>query len=197
MPGVRGDALLLVVPGRQDPHLSPRVGLELHPAQRQSALSVARSYLTPGTDLLPDDTPPAVAHQEFQRAFGLSAQQPERVVFDPTRQALIVSDEFARAKGGALKFKNAGHVRYIRCYPRMLTDPDEIWLTPMRFGDGRIELRRRYIRIFKTPDHERVGVGMIMEFSGSRWIGTSAFGPEKFDYMDNRMRKGVLLHARN
>lgn len=151
----------------------------------------------PEDQLLPGDTRPEVAHREFMAAFNLNAARPERIVVDSAGASLVVSDAFVRKSWGGLKLNNPDHVKFIRCYPEMLIQPDEIWLTPMRYPDGHIELRRRYVRVFKTADKQRVGVGMILEFSGRRWVGTTAFGPSNFDYVDRHLRRGVLLHARN
>jgi len=150
----------------------------------------------PAGELLPPGLPDDVVRREFLHAFRLSEQEPEGIDKDFLGSPVFVSDEFLRRKSGSQKSDKEDHGEYVRLFPSALHWPDEIWLTPMEYPDGRVELRRRYVKLWKTPEKDRVALGLVMEVENGRWVGTTGFKPKNLDYVDARLRRGVLLYGR-
>lgn len=66
-----------------------------------------------------------------------------------------------------------GRERFFLLIPSMITDPDEIWIGWAQGPDGRVVLRRRYIRLVRI-DSNKV-IGMVCDADGRIWSGLTFF----------------------
>jgi SPP1 gp7 family putative phage head morphogenesis protein len=149
----------------------------------------------PADQILPEGLKPESYWKEFVKAFGI-ALDGETVIRDPLGQAVIVSAALLKDVFGKSKIQKTGHGSFVRTFPGILQEPFEIWLTPTRYPDGRIVLRKRFVQLWKTPDKTRVGAALVFEIERGRWVGVTAFSPKEFGYMDEHFRRGVLLYGR-
>ncbi|MBM4394370.1 MAG: minor capsid protein [Deltaproteobacteria bacterium] len=145
--------------------------------------------------LLPEGLPQEQYWDAFREAFGIEPGG-EAVVRDVLGDPVIVSDRMYSDKRGASKLGKEGHGTYVRTMPGILMDPYEVWPPPTVYPDGRIVLRKRYVQVWRTPDKERIGGVVITEVERGRLVGVTGFSPEKLEYVDARLRKGVLLHGK-
>ncbi len=140
----------------------------------------------PAEDLLPSGLPESAYWDAFHEAFGFGPGE-EKVLRDKTGAPVILSDELFLDAGGQPKIKKRGRERYVKILPKVLLDPDEIWITPMQYEDGRIVLRRRYVKVWRTPNKQRIAGVLVLEVENGRWVGITTFRPEQdLEYLDGK-----------
>jgi len=159
-----------------------------------SSLDVAKLPALPA--LLPPGRSDEFYLQELQRLFGYKPGE-QVVVRDPRGDAQVISDGlFSDRKSRPVKAHRQGHGEYIPALPGLLADPWEIWLTPMQDELDNVVVRKRYVKVWQDPNGRRSDLFLVGEFQGTAWQGVTAYSPEKDDYLDRRVRRGVLLYAK-
>jgi SPP1 gp7 family putative phage head morphogenesis protein len=148
----------------------------------------------PEDKLMPAGLPEAQYWRAFRETVGIAPGE-QKIVRDPTGAPVIVSEDLFRDVHGRSKIVKQGRERYVRMLPGIFEDPDEIWLTPMEYPDGRVVLRRRYVRVWKTPGKDRVSGLAVLDSERGRWTGVSLFVPDELDYIDQQ-RRGALLYEK-
>lgn len=84
---------------------------------------------------------------EFRKLFGLAADREKMV--SVAGEPVLVSERFVVGKGGRFKATKGERGQYIPLFHRTVTDPDEIWLTPMKNEAGQVVLRRRQLAFWR------------------------------------------------
>lgn len=141
---------------------------------------------------------------EFRTAFGIIEGE-EALLTAPDRETLIVSERMVTGKGGRPKLTKGDRGQYIPLFHDTATDPDEVWLTPMKSDTGQIILRRRQFRFWRGND-ENVSGFAVLDFDKSVWTGVSIYDVQDSQTnpadMENLLdgpfgyRRGVLLYKR-
>lgn len=170
--------------------------------------------LSPAPDLLPsladlkqagmsNSQAAAYYRDEFRKAFDLVAGG-ERVV-EVAGDPVIVSERLITGKGGRAKLTKGDRGQYLPLYQETLTDPDEVWLTPMRGDTGKMVLRRRQLRYWRG-DGENVAGFAVLDIEDGVWNGVTVYdvaagqeawaGGTLLDNGESGYRRGVLLYKK-
>jgi SPP1 gp7 family putative phage head morphogenesis protein len=139
---------------------------------------------------------------KFRQAFDM----PEggEKVFSVAGEAVIVSERLVVGKGGRVKITKGDRGQYIPLFRQAITEPDEVWLVPMKDDSGKVVLRRRHLKYWRGEDENLAGFG-VLDIEGGAWNGISVYdvqvgqqgadGESLLDGPDG-YRRGVLLHKR-
>lgn len=138
---------------------------------------------------------------EFKKLYG-----DEKMLVDKVGEPVLLSlRSFVRNKQqgaakGNFKFEKPGHGELIPLVEDIVTDPFEIWLTPMVDDNGRVKLVKRYIGLWRG-ESDSVGGFSVFEVNKGMFEGVTAFlpfdssGKPNFNYLE-KQRKGLLLYGR-
>ena len=131
---------------------------------------------------------------EFLKEFGITSGE-TKIITDAVGEPLVIGEDLFRAASGKLKVTKRGRERYLKLLAETIKDPYEVWLVPQRSKkDGKVILRRRYIRAFSTgPDNKITGFAAF-DYGSGTWEGVTAFPPETMVYA-NGLRNGILLYG--
>ncbi|NTU42938.1 MAG: minor capsid protein [Nitrospirales bacterium] len=129
----------------------------------------------------------------FLSEFGAKIGEP-MVYRDVIGDPMVISDELFkdRLKGG-YKIVKADREIYLTLLADTIKDPVEIWLTWVQ-GKDRVRLCKRYIGLYRDSRGE-VGGYAVFDLIDDVWQGTTAFKPDKLDYLDSQ-RVGTLLYTK-
>ncbi|MFH2064977.1 MAG: PBECR2 nuclease fold domain-containing protein [Pseudomonadota bacterium] len=132
---------------------------------------------------------------EFLKEFGISSGE-TKIFTDAIGEPLVIGEDLFRTAAGNLKITKRGRERYLKLLAKTIQDPYEVWLVPQRNkNDGRVVLRRRYIRAFSTGPENKLSGFVAFDYGSSGWGGVTAFAPDTLDYAD-KLRNGILLHGK-
>jgi SPP1 gp7 family putative phage head morphogenesis protein len=138
---------------------------------------------------------------EFRKAFDIET---DARVFDVFGEPVIVSERLITGQGGRVKITKGDRGQYIPLFRDTVTDPDEIWLTPMQDDTGKIVLRRRHLAFYRSDSGNLVAFS-VMDIEGGVWNGITVYdasadqtrdGESLLDGKRYGYRRGVLLHGR-
>lgn len=110
---------------------------------------------------------------------------------DKAGHVLPISEALFRRRDGGWKVEKRGRETQVLRLAETLIDPDEIWVQWARLKDGKIALKRSYLR--RAPDDQGF---VLFDWVQRGWYGTTAFPPEAPDYLE-RQRRGALLWRRH
>ncbi len=140
----------------------------------------------------------------FRSAFGMD-EGGETVMSAPDGGVVIISERVVTGKGGRPKLTKGDRGQYIPLFPETVSDPDEIWLTPMKADSGKVILRRRQLKFFRGEDENVAGFS-VMDFDTNIWTGVSIYDVQdsQENPVDNEnlldgpegYRRGVLLYKK-
>lgn len=141
---------------------------------------------------------------QFQKAFGIKEGE-EAVMTAPDGETVIISERVITGKGGRMKLTKGDRGQYIPLFKETVSDPDEIWLTPMKADSGKVILRRRQLKFFRGEDENVAGFS-VMDFDTNIWTGVSIYDVQdsQVSPVDNEnlldgpegYRRGVLLYKK-
>ena len=133
--------------------------------------------------LLPANTKPEVAVQDFLDIFGATMDQ--GAVFTDAADTSMAITKALFVKGddkGADNFKwlsdpkKADRLQYVNLLAMSLIEPDEIWWhwEKDQIENGRWRLKRRYLRAYEIAEKNEYAVS-IFEWGRTGWSGSTAF----------------------
>ncbi|MDR2837165.1 MAG: hypothetical protein LBV49_01125, partial [Azonexus sp.] len=143
----------------------------------------------PGSVILPPETPPQVAVDDFLDVFGATVTEGATFT-DATGSTLAITKALFEDGSGQFKWlgkpEKVDRLRYINLMAMTLIEPDEIWWqweedrahssenpgVPKRW-----RLKRRSLRAFEIEDTKEYGVS-VFEWSQIGWIGSTTFVAE-------------------
>jgi hypothetical protein len=143
----------------------------------------------PGSAILPPETLPQVAVDDFLEVFGATAAEGS-VFTDATGSPLAITKALFEDGSGEFKWlakpEKIDRLRYINLMAMTIIEPDEIWWqweldraygnenpdAPMRW-----RLKRRYLRSFEIDGTNEYGVS-VFEWSRIGWTGSTTFVAE-------------------
>lgn len=141
---------------------------------------------------------------EFRAAFGIT-EGSEAVIAAPDGESMIISERIIQSKGGRIKITKGDMGQYIPLFHATVTEPDEIWLTPMKNDKGQIVLRRRHFRFWRGDDGNIAGFA-VMDFDKGTWSGVTIYDVQDSQINPADMeslldgplgyRRGVLLYKK-
>lgn len=139
--------------------------------------------------VLPAGEKPEDYARSFLRQFG--GDLGKTVLWrDAAGHALPISESLFRTHDGKWKIAKRGRETQVLRMAEALIDPDEIWAQWARGHNGKPTLMRAYLR--RAPG----GLGFaLFEWARQGWYGTTAFPPDREDYLE-RQRRGALLWRR-
>lgn len=155
--------------------------------------------------LLPANTAPEVAVQDFLDVFGASMEQGAAFT-DAAGSTLAVTKALFQDGKGDFKWlasaKKVERLQYINLLAMTLIEPDEIWWVWVKdHGEnGRWRLKRRYLRAFEIDGSLEYGVS-VFEWGSSGWTGSTAFMTNqpseelRREYFD-KQRNGRLVYQK-
>jgi hypothetical protein len=133
--------------------------------------------------LLPADTAPEVAVQDFLDVFGASMEQ-EAAFTDAAGSTLAMTKAlFIKGEdktGDNFKWladsDKEHRLQYLNLLAMTLIEPDEIWWVWVQDGkdSGRWRLKRRYLRAFELEGKNEYGV-TVFEWGRTGWTGATTF----------------------
>ncbi|MDI1357498.1 PBECR2 nuclease fold domain-containing protein [Methylobacter sp.] len=162
--------------------------------------------------LLPADTAPEVAVQDFLDVFGASMEQGAAFT-DAAGSTLAVTKTLFHDGSGQFKWlakpEKLDRLQYVNLLAMTVIEPDEIWWaweedrswssnnpnTPKRW-----RLKRRYLRAFALETAAEYGIS-VFEWSSAGWTGSTAFMAEpssdkaRLKYF-NKQRVGRLVYQK-
>ncbi len=139
--------------------------------------------------------------EQFQQAFGM--KDGEKVFFIDG-EPLIISERVVFGRKGRFKLTKGDRGRFIPCFVHAVSDPDEVWLTPMIAPDGRWILRRRHLKFYRHQERN-LGIFCVLDIDGGTWTGVTIYdvesgqsGPAGQNLLDGPLgyRRGVLLYRK-
>jgi len=159
----------------------------------------------PAHILLPADTAPEVAVQDFLDVFGATMEQGAAFT-DAAGSTLAVTKALFQDGQGDFKWlssaKKVERLRYINLLAMTLIEPDEIWWVWVKDhqDNGRWRLKRRYLRAFELDGSAEYGVS-VFEWGRTGWTGSTAFMTNqpsealRQEYFD-KQRNGRLVYQK-
>jgi len=159
----------------------------------------------PAHILLPADTAPEVAVQDFLEVFGATMEQGGAFT-DAAGSTLAVTKALFQDGKGDFKWlssaKKAERLKYINLLAMTLIEPDEIWWVWVKDhqDNGRWRLKRRYLRAFELDGFSEYGVS-VFEWGRTGWTGSTAFMTNqpsealRQEYFD-KQRNGRLVYKK-
>lgn len=154
------------------------------------------------TMLLPKGKPDKYYVEQFLSEFGATINN--GVFFkDVVNDMMYISDEmFVNRKNGKYKVQKNGREIYIKLFAQVIKDPLEVWVDVVTDGKH-IKIQKRYIDIFVNEAKKVAGLVIFDQINGV-WRGTTAFNVAQetnreiidYKYIDEKVRKGVLLYER-
>ena len=132
--------------------------------------------------------------EEFLKEFGIASG--ETTVFtDAIGEPLVIGKELFQTASGRSKVVKFVRERYLKLLAETIKDPYEVWLVPQRSKkDGKVILRRRYIRAFSTGPDNKISGFAAFDYGTNGWEGVTAFPPDTMEYADG-LRNGILLYG--
>ncbi|RIH89455.1 hypothetical protein Mrose_00355 [Calidithermus roseus] len=98
---------------------------------------------------------------------------------------VILDDAFLR------HIKPDGRERFLSWLPDLVSDPEEVWLVPMRKVNGRtVAFRLRYVKLYQ--DERQRNVLFVGEFQKGVLVGGYTFVETRDQKYFNRQRQGFL-----
>lgn len=163
----------------------------------------------PSSAILPPETPPAVAVEDFLDVFGATVDK--GVAFtDAIGSTLAITKALFEDGTGQFKWlgkpEKVDRLRYVNLMAMTLIEPDEIWWAweedrahsnENPGAPKRWRLKRRYLRAFEVEETGEYGIAAF-EWSGKGWTGSTTFVAEpsnakaRLKYFD-KQRLGRLL----
>jgi len=140
--------------------------------------------------------------EEFRKAFGI--EKGGEKLFNVHGEPVIVSERMVTGKGGRVKITKGDRGQYVPLFKKTVTDPDEVWITPMADDAGKVVLRRRHLSFWRGEDENIAGF-CVLDIDGGVWNGISVYdvqaGQTGFDGAslldgENGYRRGILLKKR-
>ena len=131
----------------------------------------------------------------FLAKFGATLEKPA-IFTDAIGDPMVISGDLFKdsAKGAAKTFK-ADREQYLPMLADTIQHPTEIWLTWVEGKDGKQQLCKRYIGIYKTETGKIGGFAVFDNIDGT-WQGTTTYNPKNLDDLD-KQRTGTLLWPKN
>lgn len=139
----------------------------------------------------------------FTEAFGLKDGV---AVFEVAGEPVIVSERMITGKGGRDKITKGDRGQYIPLFKETVTDPDEVWLTPMHNETGQVVLRRRHLRYWRGEGENLAGFS-VLDIEAGVWNGVTVYdvsasqerreGVSMLDNQETGYRRGVLLYKKH
>lgn len=178
-----------VVPARPVPTPEPNSRPVSVPAPEQTPvlpMPEPRPFTFP---VLPPGEKPEEYARSFLQQFG--GDLGRTVLWrDKAGHAMPISEDLFRRPDGSWKADKRSRGAQVLRLAETLIDPDEIWVQWARFRDGRVVMKRGYLR--RAPDNQGF---VLFDWARLGWYGTTAFPPENADYLE-RQRHGALLWRR-
>lgn len=181
----------------------------------------ALDRLLPAMDAPPATMPPPAAlpfdlpvgAEELLRKLGGSQEAVRAYYRSAAREALgfaeqdgdLQSLELVDARGDRVllapkmlryateKAENLGRGRYLVLARDVVENADEIWLMPGQYPDGRVVMRRCYLKAYEDHDMPHSMLALL-DFTRLVWEGFSAYPMRTKDI--NKKRVGLLLYSR-
>lgn len=125
--------------------------------------------------ILPADTPPEVAVDDFLDIFGASVEQGAAFT-DPTGSTLAITKALFQDGMGEFNWLakpgKSARLEYINLMAMTLIEPDEIWWAWVKdvADKGKWRLKRRYLRAFEVEGSKEYGV-TVFEWGSNGWAG--------------------------
>ena len=143
--------------------------------------------------------------EQFNKALGLT-ESPERMI-EVAGEPLLVTDRFITRKGGKSKISKADRGRYVPLFNTVISDPDEVWLTPMKNDKGQYVLRRRQLAFWRNGEADDTMAGFaVLDIDRGAARGVTIYdmagkeldrrGFNRLDDKDVGARRGVLLYRK-
>jgi len=167
--------------------------------------SAPKPTKVPAHIVLPADTAPEVAAQDFLEVFGATMEQGAAFT-DAAGSTLAVTKALFQDGQGDFKWlssaKKAERLKYINLLAMTLIEPDEIWWVWVKDhqDNGRWRLKRRYLRAFELDGSAEYGVS-VFEWGRTGWTGSTAFMTNqpsealRQEYFD-KQRNGKLVYQK-
>ncbi|WP_245969439.1 PBECR2 nuclease fold domain-containing protein [Calidithermus roseus] len=125
------------------------------------------------------------AGEKFRKALETAWGGLPLYVQDPTGMTVILDDAFLR------HIKPDGRERFLSWLPDLVSDPEEVWLVPMRKVNGRtVAFRLRYVKLYQ--DERQRNVLFVGEFQKGVLVGGYTFVETRDQKYFNRQRQGFL-----
>lgn len=160
--------------------------------------------------ILPKDTPPELAVEDFLSVFGADMQT-GAVFTDAAGSSLAITKALFADGNGDFKWlakeSKIERLQYINLLAMTLIEPDEIWWVwekdikhSRENPDAQLKwrLKRRYLRAFNIEDSDKYAVG-VFEWGRKGWSGSTVFTTRDTDssakqlkYFDSQ-RKGRMV----
>lgn len=136
--------------------------------------------------------------EEFRKAFGI--EEGGEKLFNVRGEPVIVSERMVTGKGGRAKLTKGNRGQYVPLYHKTVTDPDEVWITPMGDDAGKVILRRRHLSFWRGEDENIAGF-CVLDIDGGVWRGVTVYDVQagqaglagKLLDGENGYRRGILL----
>ncbi len=107
---------------------------------------------------------------------------------DPSGLAVVVDSRLLE------HLRPDGRERFLAWLGDLITDPEELWLVPMkRTGGRRVVFRQRYLKVYR--DGRKRHLIFVAEFHRGVMVGFTFFETRYPNYLQN-MRKGFLRYAK-
>lgn len=163
--------------------------------------------------LLPADTKPAVAVDEFLSLFGATVEQGATFADAAGSTVVITKALFEDGKGNfkwLAKPEKADRLQYVNVLALTLIEPDEIWWNWEEDREHSVNnpdqpkkwrLKRRYLRAFSIEGVAEYAIS-VFEWGRSGWSGSTAFVAEpsnatqRLKYF-NKQRVGRLVYKKD
>jgi hypothetical protein len=127
-------------------------------------------------------------HDALRRVLGGEA----KVFADPTGARINVTTAIADHLVQTAERAGAHRERFFPLIPELIERPHEIWAGFQRATDGKVTLRRRYIRLFRL-DKDRT-LGLVADSNGNSWEALTVFHAGRDGV--NNLRGGLRLYRR-
>lgn len=124
----------------------------------------------------------------------LVAALPRGIYTDPTGGAVNITEALIDHWLEDPALRLAGRQRYLPLMPYVIEQPVEVWLSFVRFPNGRVEVLRRYIAAYSFQSGD-TAVGLVADFIRGQWVALTGFPEERL--AGGALRSGRLLWSRD
>ncbi len=145
----------------------------------------------PASRLLPPGRDADFYIDAFLAEFGATQHRPA-LFRDVVDELLWISRALFETPGGRLKVTKRGRETGLLLLADAIRTPEEVWVAWTRLRDGRLVLRRRYVRLVSIEGQAMPQLA-VFEVGRDGWTGVTGFGPDDLDYLE-RQRTGHLAY---
>jgi SPP1 gp7 family putative phage head morphogenesis protein len=143
----------------------------------------------------PADT--EAARALFDEVFGLSADEPVRVVADVAGAAILIDGDqlFDHLKDGDEIKRDRANV--LTMAAQTLFEPDEIRVRPQTNAVGAVRITRNYFRVFETDDEAKpLGMQVVVENKTGALVAWTVIPAGRIGSFNKQRETGVAIYAR-